>query len=34
MYSYKIQLLLSSLPVDDKRAAFEKAAQYPFEILC
>lgn len=34
MYSYKIQQLFTSLPGDDKRAAFEKAAQYPYEILC
>ena len=34
MYSYKIQQLFTSLPGDDKRAALEKAAQYPDEILC
>lgn len=34
MYSYKIQQLFTALPGDDKGAALEKAARYPYEILC
>lgn len=34
MYSFKIQQLLTALPSDEKKAAFVKAAQYPYEILC
>lgn len=34
MYSFKIKQMLTALPPDERRAALEKATQYPYEILC